>query len=146
MRHYFIYLLKPEIASNYFGKESLIYQLFLEGESATVQLKPIIEKQVNYIIRTMPVLQIKKLVETSFKNRHDYYVSNDQYFINSKTLQSKAVLTVHQHMLSLSVTGSYHAETVFFEVLRKYDSCFFAMDFENSKYGWLTPVKQVKYV
>ncbi|UTW69253.1 hypothetical protein KHA80_20435 [Anaerobacillus sp. HL2] len=32
-------LLKPEVAASYFGKEKLIYQLFLKGETANKELK-----------------------------------------------------------------------------------------------------------
>lgn len=146
MRHYFIYILEPEIAKSYYGKEQLIFQLFSQGEQINNPLTKIVEKQICYITRTIPSLQLKKHLDHQLKNRKEYYVSEEQYFINSQTLQSKAVLTLHKHMLSLSVSGSYHAEAIFFEVLRKFHPCFFALDFENNNYGWLTPVKQVKYV
>lgn len=146
MRHYFIYLLEPEIANSYYGKEQLIYQLFSQGEIVNNPLTKIVEKQIRYISQAIPSLQLNKHLDFQLKNRKDYYVSDERYYVNSKTLKSKAVLAIHPHLLSLTVTGSYHAETTFFEVLRKFDPCFFALDFENNNYGWLTPVKQVKYI
>ncbi|UTW70984.1 sporulation inhibitor of replication protein SirA [Anaerobacillus sp. HL2] len=46
-------------------------------------------------------------------------------------------------MLTISTTGTYQAETIFFEILRQINPCFFAVDFENRNYGWLNPVKHV---
>ncbi|RXI97914.1 sporulation inhibitor of replication protein SirA [Anaerobacillus alkaliphilus] len=146
MRHYYIYLLKPEIASNYFGKEWLIYQLFVEGETAKKDLRTIAQKQINYISGTIPTLQIKKNLDKALRIRNDFYVLKEHYYIDIKALESKAVLKDHGNMLTISASGSYQAETVFFEVLRQINPAFFAMDFENRNYGWLNPVKQVNYI
>ena len=146
MRHYYIYLLKPEVAASYFGKEWLIFQLFFEGETANNELKEVVQKQVKYISSTLPSLQIRKNIEKSLKIRNDFYVLNEHYYLDIKPLESKAVLKDHGHLITISASGSYQAETVFFEVLRKVNSCFFAVDFENKNYGWLNPVKQVNYI
>lgn len=146
MRHYYIYLLKPEISTNYFGKEWLIFQLFVEGETANKELREIIEKQIDYISGTIPTLQVKKGLEKSLKTRNDFYVLQDHYYLDIKALDSKAVLKDHGNMLTISASGTYQAETVFFEVLRQINPAFFAMDFENKNFGWLNPVKQVNYI
>ncbi|MCT8139909.1 sporulation inhibitor of replication protein SirA [Anaerobacillus sp. CMMVII] len=146
MRHYYIYLLKPEIAMNYFGKEWLIFQLFVEGETEKQELRAIVQKQIEYISGTIPTLQIKKGLEKALRTRNDFYVISDHYYLDNKALDSKAVLKDHGSMLTISASGSYQAETIFFEVLRQINPAFFAMDFENRNYGWLNPVKQVNYI
>ncbi|OIJ09999.1 hypothetical protein BKP35_16090 [Anaerobacillus arseniciselenatis] len=146
MRHYHIYLLEPEVAANYFGKEWLIFQLFIEGETANTELKEIVQKQIKYISSTLPSLKIRKNLDQTLKMRSDFYVLNEHYYLDVKALESKAVLKDHGHFITVSASGSYQAETVFFEILRKVNSCFFAVDFGNKNYGWLNPVKQVNYI
>ncbi|OIJ17928.1 hypothetical protein BKP45_20445 [Anaerobacillus alkalidiazotrophicus] len=146
MRHYYIFLLKPEIATSYFGKEHLIYQLLYEGETADTELQEIVKKQINYISAIIPSLQIKKSVEKKLKVRHDFYVLKEHYYIDIKAFESKAVLKDHGNVLTISANGSYQAETIFFEVLRQINSCFFAVDFDNKNYGWLNPIKHVNYI
>ncbi|MFN7250733.1 MAG: sporulation inhibitor of replication protein SirA [Anaerobacillus sp.] len=146
MRHYYIYLLKPEIATSYFGKEWLIYQLFVDGETVKGELRTLVEKQIKYISGTIPTLKVKKYLEKTLKSRTDFYVLNDHFYLDNKALDSKAVLKDHGSMLTVTASGSYQAETIFFEVLRQINPAFFAMDFENRNYGWLNPVKQVNYI
>jgi hypothetical protein len=146
MRHYYIYLLKPEVAASYFGKEWLIFQLFTEGHTGNKETQEIVNKQIKYITGTIPSLQIRKSLEKSLRIRNDFNVINEHYYLDIKALNSKAVLKDYGNLITISTSGSYQAETVFFEVLRKVNSCFFAVDFENKNYGWLNPVKQVNYI
>lgn len=146
MRHYNVYLLKPEVAASYFGKERLIFQLFIERESAEKALREIVRKQVNYISGTIPSLQIKKNLERSFKTSQEFHVIEGDYYLDRKSLSSSVVLKDHGTMLSISASGTYQGETAFFEVLRQINSGFFAVDFENNNFGWLKPVKQVNYI
>lgn len=146
MRQYNVYLLKPEVATNYFGKERLIFQLFFEKETASKQLREIVSKQVNYISGTIPSLQIKKNVERSFKTCQEFNVIEGDYYLDKKTLNSSVVLKDHGTMLTILANGTYQGETAFFEILRQINSGFFAVDFENNNFGWLKPVKQVNYI
>lgn len=146
MRHYHVYLLKPEIATRFFGKERLIFQLFIERETATEQLREIVRKQVNYISGTIPSLQIKKSLERSFKTCQEFHMIEGDYYLDKKAFSSSVVLKDHGTMLSISASGTYQGETAFFEVLRQINSGFFAVDYENKNFGWLNPVKQVNYI
>lgn len=146
MRHYYIYLLHAEVGNSYFGKEKMIYQLFLEAETATNELKDVVRKQINYIVTPIPSLQIRMNLDKMLKIRSDLDCIEDHFYLDLKSLDSKAVLKDHGYMITISASGTYEAETIFFEVLRKINRCFFAMDFENNNYGWLNPVKQVNYI
>jgi hypothetical protein len=147
MRNYCVYLLKPEVAASFFGKESMIFQVFYEGETACIELREIVKKQINYISSTIPSLQIKKNLEKSYKTKvgQDFYMLEGHYYLNIKAFNSSVVLKDHGTMLTISASGTYQGETAIFEILRQINSCFFAVDFENRNYGWLNPVKQVNY-
>lgn len=146
MRHYNVYLLKQEVAASYFGKERLIFQLLIEKEIASKQLREIVRKQVNYISATIPSLQIRKNLERSFKTCQEFNIIEGDYYLDKKALSSSVVLKDHGTMLSIVASGTYQGETAFFEVLRQINSSFFAVDFENKNFGWLNPIKQVNYI
>lgn len=148
MRNYSVYLLNPEVAASFFGKERMIFQLFIEGETAGKELREIVRKQINYISGTIPSLQIKKNLEKSYKSKpgQDFHIIEGHYYLTIKALSSNVVLKDHGTMLTISANGTYQGETAIFEVLRKINSSFFAVDFENKNFGWLNPVKQVNYI
>lgn len=53
-------------------------------------------------------------------------------------------IMVKPHYIRMNTSGNVSMETTFFEVLRKCELTFLAMDYENTKYGWLNPLKQVR--
>jgi hypothetical protein len=57
-----------------------------------------------------------------------------------------AKLEIFQEMITVEASGSYEAETAFFEVLRKCEASFLAIDLEHQRCGWLKPIKERKYV
>ncbi|WP_449540107.1 sporulation inhibitor of replication protein SirA [Ferdinandcohnia sp. Marseille-Q9671] len=147
MREYYIYLIEEEFATHYFGRESLIYHLFLEYNHSNQEKKEVLYKQIEFITRAIPTFRIQKKIESSLA----HYSVYKQYHTNIHTLEwnefnSYAKLTITSEYIHLQSTGSYEAETAFFEILRKYDRCFLAMDFKSNKYGWLNPIKERKFV
>jgi len=149
MRNYYIYLLKEDVAYEYFGKEFLIYNLFLEKlrehRAAHLQL---LMSQIKYITNSISVIEINRFIEKNLPveivQRHD--TTEFRYRPSTSMNYSFATLEVFDLYLKLSSEGSYEAETHFFEILRKYNSCFLAMDFENGDFGWLNPIKQERYI
>ncbi len=55
-------------------------------------------------------------------------------------------IMVKPHYIRMNTSGNVSMETTFFEVLRKCELTFLAMDYENTKYGWLNPLKQVRSI
>ena len=55
-----------------------------------------------------------------------------------------ATLEVGESMIVVKASGSYEAETAFFEVLRKIESSFLAVDLDHQRFGWLKPMKERK--
>ncbi len=62
MRTYQLYLIEDEFASHYFGREHLFYRLFRQQEQAQGELKGIIEKQIQFITKSIPCLRVHKVI------------------------------------------------------------------------------------
>ena len=146
MRQYHIYLIEEEFASHYFGRESKIYQLFLEYEKMSCEKKALLRQQIDFVTRPIPSLKIHQILEAYLTKRVDYTMRRNVHALQIRNLQSEAQLVVHDRYILLEASGSFEAETMFFEILRKYDSCFLAMDFTANRYGWLNPIKERKFV
>jgi hypothetical protein len=146
VRSYQLYLIEDEFASHYFGRERMFYQLFLEYSHAKGYLKSIISKQVDFVTRPIPALRIHQLLHQQFSITQGFYVENGTYVYENKTNNSSAILRVHERWLELDSDGQVDTETVFFEILRRCESSFLAIDLESNKYGWLKPIKERKYV
>ncbi|WP_099355289.1 sporulation inhibitor of replication protein SirA [Fredinandcohnia onubensis] len=146
MREYHIYLIEEEFATHYFGRESLIYHLFLEHNQSNHERKEILNKQIDFITRAIPSLRIHQKIEGSLAHYSYYRRQSHMHTLEWNEFNSFAKLTIHNDSIHLESTGSFEAETAFFEILRKYDRCFLAMDFNANKYGWLNPIKERKFV
>lgn len=147
MRHYYIYLIEEEFANHYFGRESKIYHLFLEFDRTSVMYKKkLLKMQIDYVTKPIHSLRIHQLIETQLKKRTDYYLDRNAHVLLQANNRSHAKLVVHDRYLSLQANGNYEAETIFFEILRKENRCFLAMDLQMDRYGWLAPIKERKFV
>ncbi|HHY73374.1 MAG TPA: sporulation inhibitor of replication protein SirA [Bacillus bacterium] len=149
MRNYLIYLLKEDVAYEYFGKEILIFNLFHEKlqEHNPARLQLLIN-QIHYITKPISVIEINRFIEKNLAVETVYKGETTQFIYKPTTCKnySFARLEIYDRFIKLSSQGSYDAETHFFEVLRKYHTCFLAMDFANSHFGWLNPIKQERYM
>lgn len=146
MRQYYIYLMEEEVARHYFGQESKIFHLFLEQKKASVRNKEIINKQVEYITKPIPVLTLQQLFQQSFKHRTDYRQFKFSHLINQENPRSYSQLELSPKVIHLASEGSFESETMFFEVMRKHSPSFFAMELDAYRYGWLNPIREVKYI
>lgn len=149
MRNYFIYLLKEDVAYEYFGKEILIFNLFLEKlqEHNPVRLQMLMN-QIQYITNPISVIDINRFIERNLSVETVHHQQTTQFIYKPNTCKnySFAKLEIYDRFMKLSSEGSYDAETHIFEVLRKYNPCFLAMDFDNRHFGWLNPIKQERYI
>ncbi|MGO4887653.1 sporulation inhibitor of replication protein SirA [Anaerobacillus sp. MEB173] len=144
MRKYQIFLMEKEIAHHYFGKESKLFHLFLESQTVSGEQLALVKKQIDYIIRPIPTILVHQVVDETLRYSTHYSFYLHSHYIDKK--QSKAKLTVFDTNVVLTAEGTYEAETMFFESLRKIDPRFLAMDFENFKFGWLNPIKQAELI
>ncbi|MFY4773992.1 sporulation inhibitor of replication protein SirA [Metabacillus sp. RGM 3146] len=148
MRHFYVYLIEEEFASHYFGRELKMFSLFKEFQWTSYQdpSYAIIKKQVSYVTRDIPVQKINQLLETHLYYRKDYQRIGQIHKLELKGNKGSATLIVKNHYIEINSIGSVEAETNFYEILRNFDPCFLAMDFQAGKYGWLNPVKERKFV
>lgn len=146
VRKYQLYLIEDEFATHYFGRERLFFQLFLEHQKANGELKFITQKQISYITKKVEVLKIHQLIQKQLGKIKGFKAEHGAYSIELSGKLSTAKLEVFQDLITIDAQGSYEAETAFFEVLRKCESSFLALDLEHQRYGWLKPIKERKFI
>lgn len=146
MRNYQLYIIKSEFASHFYGRERMFYQLFLEYANATGERAYILEKQVHYITKEIPMMKVQQVLKRQLTKRRDFNLINGSYQIKLQESVSNASMSVHDRYLQLEADGNFEAETIFFEVLRKWETSFIAIDLKNERYGWLKPIKNRKFI
>ena len=146
VRKYQLYLIEDEFATHYFGRERLFFQLFQEHRKANGELKFITQKQISYITKKVEVLKIHQLIQKQLGKIKGFRAEHGAYSIELSGKLSTAKLEVFQDLITIEAQGSYEAETAFFEVLRKCESSFLALDLEHQRYGWLKPIKERKFI
>ncbi|MEY2196567.1 sporulation inhibitor of replication protein SirA [Neobacillus sp. BF23-41] len=146
MRKYQLYLIEDEFATHYFGRERLFFQLFQEHRKANGEFKFITQKQISYITKKVEVLKIHQLIQKQLGRIKGFKAEHGAYSIELSGKLSTAKLEVFQDLITIEAQGSYEAETAFFEVLRKCESSFLALDLEHQRYGWLKPIKERKFI
>lgn len=145
MRNYQLYLIENEFASHYFGKEKMFIQLFKEYNEAVGDLKTIIKMQIDFITKPIQVLKIHQYIKQYLQKNKCFYTKNGTYYLEIGK-HSSAQLEIKGKCLIIKSNGQYDAETAFFEVLRKAEASFLAIDLEDNHCGWLKPIKERKFV
>jgi hypothetical protein len=146
VRKYQLYLIEDEFATHYFGRERLFFQLFKEHQKANGELKFITQRQISYITKKVEVLKIHQLIQKQLGKIKGFKAEHGAYSIELSGKLSTAKVEVFQDLITIDAQGSYEAETAFFEVLRKCESSFLALDLEHQRYGWLKPIKERKFI
>ncbi|WP_042356173.1 sporulation inhibitor of replication protein SirA [Bacillus rubiinfantis] len=146
MRKYQLYLIEDEFATHYFGRERLFFQLFHEHQNAYGELKFITKKQIDYITKKLEVLRLHQLIQKQLGRMKGFRAERGAYTIETSGKLSRATCEIYQECIMIEAQGSYEAETAFFEVLRKGEASFLAIDLEHERFGWLKPIKERKFV
>jgi hypothetical protein len=146
MRQYHIYLIKTEFAEHFFGQEYKLFELFLQSRGNHYQSEQIARKQASFVIGKIDTIHINHSLTKHFTDNKNYSVLGNTHLLYGETHESFAKCTIKEDEIQIEASGSFEAETTFFEVLRKQSSHFLAMDFYHERYGWLNPVKQKTYM
>lgn len=146
VREYTIFWIEEEFAHHYFGREGMFYRLFKEVEELTHQEPSILTKQFEYITKSIPGIHINQFIEMEMSSMNNYVVSKEGHCLSLQNGKSKAILSVEERSIKLVGIGNFEAEMVFFDLLRKWDTRFLAIDFEKKRFGWISPIKQRKFV
>ncbi|CAG9621848.1 sporulation inhibitor of replication protein SirA [Sutcliffiella rhizosphaerae] len=141
MREYIIYLIEDEIAKHYSGNEIKLFQLFKQYEQEH-DIQSIIKQQIDYVTLTIPTIRLQHSLETALHANKNYNPSQQKI----EKIDSMAKLTINEKYLKLTSNGSFEAEAIFFEIIRKLAPFFLAIDTKSNRYGWLQPIKQRKFV
>jgi Sporulation inhibitor of replication protein SirA len=145
VRTYQLYLIEDEFASHYFGRERMFYQLFQEYSCSKGELKSILSRQIEFITRPIPALRLHQYLTQQLSRKKGASADQGAYVIqNGKN--SSARLEIYDRCLVIESHGNYDAETVFFEILRKNESSYLAVDMTNRRFGWLKPIKERKFI
>ncbi|EIT86878.1 hypothetical protein A374_04869 [Fictibacillus macauensis ZFHKF-1] len=139
MREYYIYQLHEGIAEDYFGKEQKLYQLFLDEYRSQASRKTLLRRQIQYITKELHAHDIVTFLNAKLLS-YEGFVPHDHSLL-LECCNSSARLIISNHYLLLQSEGSFEAESILFELLRKYGSGFLAMDLLEGNYGWLNPLK-----
>ncbi|CAM4015069.1 sporulation inhibitor of replication protein SirA [Lederbergia lenta] len=145
MRTYFIYLIEDEVADYFYGREIKFYELFAAKCKVQGELQEIIKKQIQFITKPLPYLELHHHLSSSVQKR-EMKIKGKTYYIGAPKADKRAELLIGKRCLELHALGDFESESVFFEVLRKFDGRFLAVDIENNRYGWIKAVKERKFV
>lgn len=144
MRKYYIYLIEDEVADYFYGRENKFYELFAADRYVLGELKKIVQKQIDFITLPLPHLELHRHL-SHFAEQKDLYIKGKVYCTGSGEAEG-AEISIGERSLHLNAWGSFESESLFFEMLRKFEGRFLAVDIDNSRYGWIKPIKQRNYV
>jgi hypothetical protein len=139
MREFYIYLITKEVAHAYYGKENKLFQLFFEEYKSMEITKEILKKQISYVTSVLFVPQLEAHFQEQFTGKYDWRFDGHSFRIDCKNSTSR--LEINENYLHLYSFGNFEAETVIFEALRRFEPYFLGMDFQQRKFGWLSPFK-----
>ncbi|MBS4207475.1 sporulation inhibitor of replication protein SirA [Bacillus sp. FJAT-50079] len=145
MRTYFIYLIKDEFANYFYGRENKFYELFVADRYEHGEMKNIVKKQIQYITKPLPHLDLHRHFADSVQSKN-FYIKGKSYYVGIPKGKKDAELLIGERSLKVNANGGFESESVFFEALRKFDGRFLAVDLENNRYGWIKPIKERKFV
>ncbi|MBN6887327.1 sporulation inhibitor of replication SirA [Cytobacillus horneckiae] len=144
MRTYQLYLIEEQFASHYFGREQMFFRLFQEYERSSGDLYSILQRQIYFITKEIPKYKVQQDMFQELLIKQDMVFDEHAYYISQK--RSNAKLEVGDRFITLEASGNFEAETIFFEVLRKSESSYLAIDLSHNRFGWLKPIKERKFV
>jgi hypothetical protein len=148
VRTYHLYLIDSDIAKEYFGREAMLFDLFWRFAcSRSLNEKKILYKQIKFITKPLQTLKLNHRVEQKLKNDPYYIQEHAVHIIRIPASEEFGTLTIKSQYARIETNKSFEVETTFFEILRREEATFLAMDYETNRYGWLNPIKQErKYV
>ncbi|SFD00532.1 Protein of unknown function [Bacillus sp. 491mf] len=143
MRAYELYLIREDITKAYFGREFLLFDLFARfAQSRSLSEKKVLYKQMKYITLPLQVMKLHYKMEQALRTYGTYERNGYMHTVSNENVYGE-VRIKSQH-IRMYTSENVELETAIFEVLRKCEMTFLAMDYENKQYGWLNPLKQAR--
>ncbi|HJV16073.1 MAG TPA: sporulation inhibitor of replication protein SirA, partial [Bacillales bacterium] len=94
----------------------------------------------------LQTLKVHQRIQKQLGMLKEFKFEQGTYSIELSGKMSTAKLELQENRVIIVAEGTYEAETIFFEVLRKCEPFFLAIDLEHERYGWLKPLKERKFV
>ncbi|WP_050614886.1 sporulation inhibitor of replication protein SirA [Bacillus testis] len=144
-RHYQIYLIKERLAGSYIGREQLLFTLFHDYHHSQGEQTRIIGRQIVYVTKRIPIQTIERMIESVGEETGKQKMENSiDYQIDCRSangLTSTARVEIHNRVIHIYAEGTFDAETIFFECIRKSAPSYMAFELSQNRYGWLKPMK-----
>ncbi|MEI4801802.1 sporulation inhibitor of replication protein SirA [Bacillus sp. NPDC077411] len=143
MRTYELYLIQEDITKTYFGREFLLFDLFTRfAQSRSLSEKKVLYKQMKYITLPLQVMKLHHKMEQALRTYEKYERNDYMHIVSNGNVYGE--VSIKSQYIRMYTSGNVELETAIFEVLRKCEMTFLAMDYESKQYGWLNPLKQVR--
>ncbi len=143
MRTYELYLIREDITKAYFGREFLLFDLFTRfAQSRSLSEKKVLYKQMKYITLPLQVMKLHHKMEQALRKYEKYERNEHMHIVSNENVYGE--VSIKSQYIRMHTSENVELETAIFEVLRKCELTFLAMDYESKQYGWLNPLKQVR--
>ncbi|MGG0275847.1 sporulation inhibitor of replication protein SirA [Bacillus rhizoplanae] len=143
MRTYELYLIQEDVTKSYFGREFLLFDLFARfAQSRSLSEKKVLYKQMKYITLPLQVMKLHHKMEQALRTYGKYERNEHTHIISNENVYGE--VSIKPQYIRMHTSENVEMETAIFEVLRKCELTFLAMDYESKQYGWLNPLKQVR--
>jgi hypothetical protein len=142
VKTYHLYLIQDDIAKTYFGREFLLFDLFSRFSNAnSLTEKKVLYKQIQFVTKPIKTIKLHHRIEQALQNSLAYKKGEECHLLYGEKEECCTLRLYHRHV-EIHSQGSGEWETIFFEVLRKNEDTFLAMNYQERRYGWLNPIKQ----
>ncbi|WP_409253839.1 sporulation inhibitor of replication protein SirA [Bacillus sp. SCS-153A] len=146
MKSYRLYWIEDEIAEYFYGRERSFYNLFSESKFSYGVMKELLNKQIQYITRTIPFLPFSRAILHALGHSKGCTQEDNQFYVESPCGKNTAKISIVDNYIEVIIEGHSDWEAFIFEMLRKLDGRLLAIDIENEQFGWLKPIKVRKYI
>jgi len=138
MRIYYIFNIKKDFFNLYKDYPKALYNILLE-------IYEMNKKEINYgytlfkqIANPINKITIDTSITNELKNKMRYSKNKDEHIINNLYSEEVSIMKIKKTHIIINTIQSY---TEFFEILNNYKAFFFACDFKNDDYFFLSSIK-----
>lgn len=143
MKTYHFYVIRDEIVQSYFGKEHLMFDLFIRFVQArSLSMQKVLYKQIQYITKPLPQLELQRYLEQTLTPQLLYIKKGNMHAIYTTDGQLCGKLVMKQQLAQLHLMENRELEQLFFGILKQLNTPIFALEDKQEQYGWIYSVKQ----
>ncbi|MDC3414238.1 sporulation inhibitor of replication protein SirA [Aquibacillus sp. 3ASR75-11] len=141
MREYTIYWIRKEFCNRYFFRSEILFRFIASYHKETHN--PILSSQFQFVAQDIPYIQLVNHIKSYYTPFLDIQVEGNQIILNGND-QLMVTMDIHRKQVQIRCQHIQDAESVVFQPLRTFDSCFFVIEQGVHNYGWISPLKKRK--